>query len=90
MNRRDFLVVCGTSAGAIAVIGCGLTGPSGPPDSVSLTLVVSNYPALANVGGTAFVTVEGGTSLAVVRIASDSFRALSRIWPHQGGQIKAR
>jgi len=87
MNRREFLVVSCASAGAVAVVGCGLTGPSGPPDSVSLTLKVSDYPSLVNVNGVAFVTEHGGTPLAVVRIGSDNFLALSRICPHQGGQI---
>ncbi len=89
MNRRDFIIISSASAGAIAIVGCGLTGPgvSGPPDSVSLTLNVSDYPSLANVNGIAFVTENGGSPLAVVRTAADSFLALSRICPHQGGQI---
>ena len=88
MNRRDFIIVSCASAGAIAAGGCALgPGVSGPPDSVSLTLKVSDYPALANVNGVAFVTENGGTGLAVVRTGSASFLALSRICPHQGGQI---
>jgi Rieske Fe-S protein len=88
MNRREFLAVSCASTAAIALVGCGLTGPGGgPPDSVSLTLKVSDYASLAAAGGVAFVTENGGTPLAVVRTGAASFLALSRICPHQGGQI---
>jgi Rieske Fe-S protein len=89
ISRRDFLALSCLSAGAIAMVGCGLTGPggSGPPDSVSLTLRVPDYPELATVGGIALVTESGGTPLAVARTGSANFLALSRICPHAGGQI---
>ncbi|MEO8453336.1 MAG: Rieske (2Fe-2S) protein [Gemmatimonadota bacterium] len=86
ISRREFLALCGVGAGAMALMGCG-GGILGPPDSVSLTLKVSDYPELAAVGGIALVTEAGGTPLAVVRTGTGTFLALSRVCPHAGGQI---
>jgi cytochrome b6-f complex iron-sulfur subunit len=47
---------------------------------------VSDYPALATVGGVALITA-GGSPLAIVRTGTNSFVALSRICPHQGAIV---
>lgn len=85
-DRREFITAsvasavtvllttsCGGSGGGSAVI----TGP------VSFSVQVSNYPALANIGGIARVDM-GGTPVAAVRTGADTFAAFSLICPHRG------
>lgn len=70
-----------------ALAACGAstdsTAPSIPANS---QIQIGNYPALANVGGVALVSV-GAAPLAVVRTSATSFIALSRVCPHQGGIV---
>jgi cytochrome b6-f complex iron-sulfur subunit len=88
VSRRQF-VVQGSLAG-VAIMLAGCLGSGGPtaPGSVSLTLTVSDYPALANVGGVAYVT-SSGNPLAVVRTGASTFDVVSRICPHQGGTVSS-
>jgi Rieske Fe-S protein len=87
-SRRDFLTASAASAvAAMLVTGCGGSGAdatgvtiTGP---VSLSVTVSAYPALANVGGIARVD-SGGTPVAAVRTGADTFSAFSLICPHFG------
>ncbi|HEY1951259.1 MAG TPA: Rieske 2Fe-2S domain-containing protein [Gemmatimonadaceae bacterium] len=85
-SRREFLAAATASAvTAVLLTACGgnpsggttLTGP------VSLTVQVSSYPALANVGGIARVD-SGGTPIALVRTGAAAFAAFSLICPHFG------
>lgn len=84
-SRREFLTASAASAvAAILVSACGgvsdasvVTGP------VTLDVQVSNYPALANVGGIAEVD-NGGTPVAAVRTGTNTFAAFSLICPHRG------
>jgi cytochrome b6-f complex iron-sulfur subunit len=48
---------------------------------------VNSYPALANVGGVAMVTL-GSAPVAIVRTSTSTFLALSRVCPHQGGIVQ--
>jgi hypothetical protein len=84
-SRREFLTSSATAAAAaLLVAACGGAGDAtvatGP---VSLTVQVSNYAALANVGGIAEID-SGGSPLAVVRTGADTFSAYSLICPHGG------
>ena len=89
LSRRQFVCLCGIGAGAAVLAGCGITDSTflQPPASVSLTLTVDDYPALAAVGGVALVADTSGSPLAVVRTGGAEFLALSRICTHQGGRI---
>lgn len=85
-SRRDFLTTSAASAvAAVLVAACG--GPSGttgiPTGPVSLSVQVSSYAALANVGGIARVD-SGGFPVAAVRTGADTFAAFSLICPHFG------
>lgn len=86
-SRRDFLATSVASAvTALLVTACG--GPTDATGStitgpVSLSVQVSSYAALANVGGIARVD-SGGTPVAVVRTGADTFAAFSLICPHFG------
>lgn len=90
VGRRTFLLQGTMTALGLAMAACsGLGGGiTGAPRSVSLTIDIGNYPALANVGGVAYVSA-GNAPLAVVRVATDTFTALSRVCPHQGGIVGA-
>ena len=85
-SRREFIATSAASAvAALLVTACGgasdttgvVTGP------VSLSVQVSGYAALANVGGIARVD-NGGTPVAAVRTGASTFAAFSLICPHFG------
>lgn len=86
-SRREFLTA--TAAGAVAALlttacgGAGSDGSTGITGPFSLTVQVSTYSALSNVGGIARID-SGGSPIAVVRTASDAFSAFSLICPHNG------
>ena len=87
ISRRTFLVHGSLAAVSVALVACAAGGPTAP-DSVSLTVSLADYPALADVGGVAYVSA-GGSPLAIVRIDASTFATVSRICPHQGGRVNA-
>ena len=91
MDRRKFVSLGAYAAAAVALAACAGAGAGGSitaPGSVGTTVKVSDYAALANVGGVA-VTTLSGTPVAIVRTATATFITLSRICPHQGSTINA-
>jgi nitrite reductase/ring-hydroxylating ferredoxin subunit len=86
-NRRDFIATSAASAvAALLITACGGASDStGVVDTgpVSLSVHVSAYAALANVGGMARVD-SGGTPVAAVRTGTSTFAAFSLICPHFG------
>ena len=88
VGRRAFLSQSALAAAALALAACGGGGDGGTtaPTSVSSTLRLSDYPALAITGGMALVTLNGAR-LAIVRTGASSFVALSLVCPHQGSII---
>jgi cytochrome b6-f complex iron-sulfur subunit len=85
-SRREFIAASATSAvAALLVTACGgASGATGVDTGpVSLSVQVSGYPALANVGGIARVD-NGGTPVAAVRTGASAFAAFSLICPHFG------
>ncbi len=91
IGRRAFLIQGALAAAAMALAACGNVGglndgSNSPNLGGSTSIKVSDYPALANVGGVAMVTISN-VPMAIVRTGSSSFIALSRICPHQGGTI---
>jgi len=88
IGRRTFLVQSGILAALAALSACGAGGDvTAPPLASNTTINIANYPALANVGGVAVLTI-GGAPLAIVRTGASSFLALSRVCPHQGGTVQ--
>jgi cytochrome b6-f complex iron-sulfur subunit len=89
LTRREFMIRGSMTGIAIMLAGCSMGG-NGPtaPDSVNLTINVSDYPALASAGGVAYVDASGNP-LAVVRLDASTFEALSRVCPHQGGTVNS-
>lgn len=59
------------------------TGPSGGP----LTVKVSDFPALATVGGIARVDNGNGAPTALVRTGTSTFRGVTMVCTHQGATI---
>ena len=88
IDRRRFVTMGALATAAAALAACGGLGSSvTAPSSVGLSLQLSDYAALANVGGVALVSASG-SPIAVVRTGTTTFIALSRICPHQGGTIE--
>lgn len=90
IGRRAFLSQSALLAAAAMLAACGgldAGSASTAPTTVGgASFKVSDYPALATVGGIALVNL-GGNPLAVVRTGTDSFVTLSRICPHQGSVV---
>lgn len=89
IGRRTFLAQSAILAAAAALAACGAGGGSdvtGPTLNGSSTIKVSDYPALANVGGVALVNISGNP-IAIVRTDASTFVALSRVCPHQGSIV---
>ena len=88
IDRRAFLLRGAVAAAAVALAACGASSDAMAPSSVSASVKVSDYPALATVGGVALVTASG-SPIAVVRTGTTTFVALSRICPHQGATVNS-
>ncbi len=90
MDRRKFVSLGAYAAAAAALAACAVGGGTSvtSPGSVGATVKVSDYAALADVGGVA-VTTLSGTPVAIVRTSSTTFITLSRICPHQGSTVNA-
>lgn len=90
ISRRTFFIHATVAAAGVTLVACGGLGGSAPtaPQNVSLTITLSDYPSLANVGGVANINANGAP-VAVVRTSNTAFVALSRICPHQGGTVNA-
>ncbi len=96
-SRRRVLILGGRAACAAAVVPSLLGGCDGPavdegseiPDDDGwITLVLADYPALADVGGMASIDVQGrDLTLAVVRAretGADAFAAVGGLCTHLG------
>ncbi len=91
-SRREF--IAGSTLAALSAMlasACGTTigglDPSDPTKGLDqLSLRISDYPALATVGGIALID-STSVPIAVVRTASTTFDAFSRICPHAGTTV---
>jgi cytochrome b6-f complex iron-sulfur subunit len=88
VTRREFMIRGSLTGLAIMLAGCSAGDGPTAPSSVNLTLNISDYPALASAGGVAYVDASGNP-LAVVRLDANTFDALSRVCPHQGGTVNS-
>jgi Rieske Fe-S protein len=86
IGRRTFLAQSALLAAGALLASCVGEIATAPTTISSTTLRVADYPALAAVGGIAMVTISG-SPFAVVRTASTTFVALSRVCPHQGNVV---
>lgn len=67
--------------------GGGGTGGGGSVPTGQLTVVLTNFAALATDGGIARVDGGSSTPVAVVRVSATSYRAFSMVCPHAGTTI---
>jgi cytochrome b6-f complex iron-sulfur subunit len=86
LDRRTFLSRAMMSAAMLALAACGGSDGTTSPFSGSASVNISDYPALATVGGVALVTLNGSL-LALVRASQTSVVALSRTCPHEGATV---
>jgi Rieske Fe-S protein len=87
IGRRTFIAQSALlAATAFLAAACGGEIATAPTTISSTTLRVSDYPALASVGGIALVTISG-SPFAVVRTSDTGFVTLSRVCPHQGNIV---
>lgn len=91
VGRREFLGAAALSALTLLQSACGdgEIGGTGPAQTSGGPLVVtlSQFAALASVGGVARVDGGSGTPVALVRTGAASFAALSLVCPHQGTTV---
>ena len=88
VGRREFISASVLAAAAVALAACSASGSGDvtAPNSVGVTVKLSDYATLASVGGVALVSASG-SPIAVVRTGATTFVALSRICPHQGSTV---
>jgi Rieske Fe-S protein len=89
IGRRTFLAQTALLAAGAFLAACAASDSiSAPGTTISSTtdIKVSDFPALASVGGIALVNVSGNP-FAIVRTGETTFVTLSRICPHQGSTI---
>ena len=90
LGRREFLGAATLSALALLQAACGNAGDLGTGPTVSggsFVVTLSQYPALATVGGVARVDGGTGSPVALVRSTATTYSALSLICPHQGTTV---
>lgn len=86
VDRRTFVAQGVLAAAALALAACGGGDSATGPSVTAVTLKLSDFPTLANVGGVA-TTRAGNTPIAVVRSGTSTFAAFSRVCPHEGETI---
>lgn len=88
IGRRTFLAQSALLAAGALLAACAASDVSAPGTTIDSTtnIKVSDFPALASVGGIALVNFSGNP-FAIVRTGDASFVTLSRICPHQGNTI---
>ncbi len=91
LNRRKFIERSTLAAIGALLAGCTqpIGGPLAPsaPSGGPYTVKVTDYPALANVGGVARVSVGGG-AIGVGRVSATDFAAYGLACTHQGTQVQ--
>ena len=89
IGRRTFLAQSALLAAGALLAACAAGGDTTAPGTTiasTTDIKLSDFPALATVGGIALVNISGNP-LAIVRTGDASFVTLSRICPHQGSTI---
>ena len=88
IGRRTFLAQSALLAAGALLAACAAGDATDPGTTLNSTtdIKVSDFPALASVGGIALVSISGNP-MAIVRTGDASFVTLSRVCPHQGSII---
>ena len=82
VNRRDFLAKTALAAALVVVDGCGdgQIGPKAATLGSGVTVRLTDFPQLANIGTLVGITPDR----ALVRTSTTTFLGLSKICTHQG------
>jgi hypothetical protein len=89
LDRRAFLEQVAAIVGVGGLAACSADLGTAPTIT-AFTIMLANYPSLAAVGGLALVDNGGqaGDPVAVSRIDTSTFVALSLICPHRGSTVQ--
>ena len=92
LGRREFLGAAALTALALLETACGDgdiggTAPDGGLSGSTLVVPLTNFPALAAVGGVARVDGGNGKPVALVRTGTATFNAFSLVCTHQGTTV---
>ena len=90
LGRREFLGAAAVTALALLEAACAPGGDLGFGPALSggpFVVTLSQYTALAAVGGVARVDGGNGSPVALVRTGTSTFTALSLICTHQGSTV---
>jgi cytochrome b6-f complex iron-sulfur subunit len=87
ISRREFVVRSSTGIAIMLGVACVAGGIDAPALSGPVVVTVSNYAALANVGGIVRVN-ETSTQVALERTSATTFTAFSLVCPHAGGSVQ--
>lgn len=92
MTRRGFVERATLAAVAAVLAGCDLSSPTGPglPTGGPYLVPVSDYPALAHVGGVAKVGLEDGSVVGIGRTAETAFEAYGLACTHEGTEVRVQ
>jgi Rieske Fe-S protein len=87
IDRRAFLQHTALAGVAAFLAGCAAgSSTTGPSFTGPLTVTVTDFPALASVGGIARVD-SGGSPVAAVRTGDTQYAAFSLVCPHMGATV---
>jgi Rieske Fe-S protein len=89
LDRRAFLEQFVAILGVSGLAACS-PNLGTVPNITPFTIIVSNYPSLASVGGLAVVDngSQTGDPIAVARLDANTFIAVSLICPHRGFTVQ--
>jgi thiosulfate dehydrogenase [quinone] large subunit len=87
IDRRKFITLSAYAAAATALAACAVAD-STAPTTLGATVKVSDYSALANIGGVVTTNISG-SPVAIVRTGATTFITLSGVCPHQGSTVNA-
>lgn len=93
VSRRSFLGTGALGAVAVFLAACSddgsatepTTGTTPLPTPSTNSIRLTDYPALNAVGG--MVRISGAVPIAVVRTATETYRAFSLVCPHAGSTV---
>ncbi len=92
MSRRGFVERATLVAVAAVLTGCDLSSPTGVgvPTGGPYQVRLSDYPALADIGGVARVQLDDGSVVGVGRTGVSSFEAYGLACTHEGTQVRVQ
>ncbi len=94
MDRKEFLTSIGFGTAGVLIAscigGCSKTAVPAAPANVNQTIKLSDYPALANIGGMIYTdgVKVGNNGIIVAKTIASTYVAVSQFCTHQGGTVQ--